>query len=120
MASSFTNIEEYIAGFAPETANKLKQIRETILKAAPGIEEVISYGMPAYRLNGILVYFAAAKNHIGFYPTGSGIEAFKHEFSGYKWSKGAVQFPFDKELPLDLIERIVQFRVTENQLKKTK
>lgn len=81
-------------------------------------EEVISYKMPAFRFKGMLVYFAAFKNHIGFYPTNSGIEVFKDELDRYKSSKGAVQFPLDKPLPLDLIRRIVEFRVKENITKE--
>lgn len=78
----------------------------------------MSYGMPAYRLNGILVYFAAYENHIGFYPTSSGIEAFKHELGDFKWSKGAIQFPLDKPLPSKLVTRIVKFRVKEDLEKR--
>ena len=107
-------IDEYIAGFPPETQKILQKLRKTIRKAAPDAEEKISYQMPAFSLKGILVYFAAYKNHIGFYPTASGIEAFKEEISGYKWAKGSVQFPIDKPLPLDLINQIVKFRVIEN------
>lgn len=76
--------------------------------------------MPAFTLNGILVYFAAFKNHIGFYPTSSGIEAFKHELKDYKFSKGSVQFPLDKPLPIELISRIVKFKVEENLNKPKK
>jgi uncharacterized protein YdhG (YjbR/CyaY superfamily) len=107
-------IDEYIHSFPPDIQEILFQVRQTIKKTAPGAMEVISYGMPAFRQNGILVYFAAHKNHIGFYPTSSGIEAFKNELGRYKWSKGAVQFPFDKPIPLDLIDRIVRFRVMED------
>ena len=84
---------------------------------APDAEEKISYRMPAFEFHGILVYFAAFKDHIGFFPTASGIEAFKSDFAKYKWSKGGVQFPLDEPLPIDLITRIVKFRVVEN-LKK--
>lgn len=118
------NVDIYIAGFPAETRKFLGQIREAILKAAPGAEEVISYQMPAYKLNGMLVYFAGYKNHIGFYPTGSGIESFKHKLSGYKTSKGTVQIPLNQPLPLDLITEMVRFRVNENldrlTAKKTK
>ena len=88
-----------------------------IREAAPQATERISYGMPCLYLNGNLVYFGAGKNHIGFYPTPAGIEAFKEEFAGYKWSKGAVQFPLDKPIPYELITRIVQFRVGQNLAK---
>ena len=108
------NIDEYIAGCPEHVQEKLHELRATIIKAAPGAEEKISYRMPAFTLNGILVYFAAQTRHIGFYPTSSGVTAFKHEITGYKSSKGAIQFPLDKPLPLELIARIVKFRVREN------
>jgi uncharacterized protein YdhG (YjbR/CyaY superfamily) len=111
------NIDEYIAVFPIEIQKKLEEIRTVIKNAAPGAEEKISYGMPAFSLKGILVYFAAHKNHIGLYPTSSGINAFKTELDEFKFSKGAIQFPFDKPFPFDLITRIVIFRVKEN-LKK--
>ena len=110
-------IDEYIAGFPPEIQQLLEQIRTTIRAAAPDAEETISYQMPTFRLQGNLVHFAAFKNHIGFYPTPTGIEEFKEELSAYKGSKGAVQFPLDKPMPLDLIRRIVLFRVQENLAK---
>jgi uncharacterized protein YdhG (YjbR/CyaY superfamily) len=112
------NTDEYISWFPSETQKLLKQLRATIKKAAPKAEEVISYGMPAYKLNGMLVYFAAYAKHIGFYPTSSGISAFKKEISVFKWSKGAVQFPLDKPLPIALITKIVKFRVKLNQEKE--
>lgn len=108
------NVDIYIASFPTETRKFLGQVRKAILKAAPGAEEIISYQMPAYKLNGMLVYFAGYKNHIGFYPTGSGIESFKHKLSGYKTSKGTVQFPLNQPPPLDLITEMVRFRVIEN------
>lgn len=111
-------VEEYIASFPEHTRELLQQIRAVIKKAAPGAEEVISYKMPAYRLNGMLVYFAGYKNHIGFYPTGSGIAAFQKELSAYKGAKGSVQFPLDKKLPVALIAKIVKFRVKENKEKE--
>ena len=116
------NIDEYIAGCPEHVREKLKELRATIKKVAPGAEEKISYQMPAFYLNGILVYFAAQTRHIGFYPTSSGVAAFKQEITGYKSSKGAIQFPVDKPLPLDLIARIVQFKVRENSdlIKSTK
>jgi len=110
-------IDEYIALFPAKTQTMLQQVRQTIASAIPNAKEVISYKMPAFKQNGILVYFAAYKNHIGFYPTGSGIEAFQHEFGDYKWSKGAVQFPIDKPMPLDLITRITKFKA-ERDLEK--
>ena len=108
-------VEQYINGFPEKVQIRLWQIRETILKTAPGAEETFAYGMPAYRLNGPLVYFAGYSKHIGFYPTPSGIEAFNEEVSRYKTAKGSVQFPHSKPLPLDLIMRITKFRVRENQ-----
>ena len=113
------NIDQYIANFPVATQKLLQQIRETIHKAVPEAKEVISYGMPAFKQNMVLVYFAGYAKHIGFYPTGSGIEAFKEEFTPYKWSKGAVQFPLDKPLPLDLITRITKFKA-ERDLEKVK
>jgi len=113
------NIDQYIANFPIETQKLLQQIRETIHKAVPEAKEVISYGMPAFKQNTVLVYFAGYAKHIGFYPTGSGIEAFKEEFAQYKWSKGAVQFPLNKPLPLDLITRITKFKA-ERDLEKAK
>ena len=113
--AGFQSIDEYIAGFPPDTQALLETVRATIKAAAPGAAERISYGMPAFALHGPLVYFAALKNHIGFYPTPSGIEAFKDETSMYKSTKGALQFPLNQPLPLDLIRRIVEFRVAENR-----
>jgi uncharacterized protein YdhG (YjbR/CyaY superfamily) len=120
MAQRYKSIDEYIKTFPPDIQNILEKIRQIIRKAAPEAKEVISYQMPAFRLNGILVYFAAHKNHIGFYPTASGIAAFKEELSSYQWSKGAVQFPFDKSIPFDLLKRIVELRVKENLAKQKK
>ena len=113
------NVDEYISIFPEDIQILLNELRDTIKKAAPNAEEVISYQMPALKDHGILVYYAAYKNHIGFYPTGSGVEKFKMELSDYKWSKGTIQFPLDKPLPLELITEIVKFRVNEN-LEKSK
>ncbi len=107
------DIDEYISRCPEPVQKKLEQVRATIRKAAPDAEETISYSMPAFKQKKIVVYFAAFNNHIGLFPTASGIEAFKNEFSDYKWSKGAVQFPLDKPMPLDLISRIVKFRVAD-------
>lgn len=114
----YHTVDEYIATFPASTQKLLEQIRRTIKKAAPEAEETISYNMPAYKLNGPLVYFAGYKNHIGFYATPTGHSAFKKELSNYKEGKGSVQFPIDQPLPLDLIRRIVKFRVEENARKK--
>ncbi len=111
-------VEEYIATFPLETQDILHQIRKTIRLAAPDSKETISYGMPAYKLQGKpLVFFAAYKKHIGFYATPTGHEAFAKELSVYKQGKGSVQFPLDKPMPLDLIKRITEFRVAENLTK---
>lgn len=110
----YRSIDEYIAAFPDNIQALLESMRATIKAAAPDAEERISYQMPTFFLKGNLVHFAAHKNHIGFYPTPSGIEAFKAELSEYDSSKGAVQFPIGQPLPLDLIGRMVQFRVTEN------
>ncbi len=118
MRNTFNNVDEYISTFPKETQELLKQVRKTIRQAAPDAGESISYGMPAYKLNGKpLVYFAAFKNHIGFYATPTGHKEFADELSKYKQGKGSVQFPLDKPMPLDLIERITKFRVKENSSK---
>lgn len=108
------DIDAYIAGFPPDVQKKLQEIRATISKAAPGAEETISYAIPTFKLNGNLVHFAAFKNHIGFYPAPSGIEAFKKELSAYAGGKGTVQFPLTEPLPHALITKIVKFRVKDN------
>jgi uncharacterized protein YdhG (YjbR/CyaY superfamily) len=109
-----SNIDEYIANFPVHIQLKLEEIRVTIRKAAPEAEEKISYQMPAFTLKGNLVYFAAHTNHIGFYPHTSGVNAYKKELVGFKSAKGSIQFPIDKPLPLDLITKIVTFRLEEN------
>lgn len=114
------NIDEYIKSFPKEVQKALNRIREEIKKSAPKAEEVISYGIPAMKLNGMLVWFAGYKNHIGFYPRGSGIERFKKELSKYKFAKGSVQFPLEKPLPSGLISKIVKFRIKENMEKSKK
>jgi len=108
------NFEEYFAAFPADVQDMLEDLRQTIAKAAPAAEEVISYQMPAYKLHGMLVYFAAYKNHIGFYPGAGGIAAFRKELSVYKGAKGSVQFPVEQPLPLKLVSRIVKFRVKQN------
>lgn len=110
----YTSIDEYIATFPEETQRLLQEMRATIRAAAPDAQEKISYQIPTFFLKGNLVHFAAFKNHIGFYPAPRGIEAFKQELSGYDGAKGTVRFPIDKPLPLDLVSRIVRFRVAEN------
>ncbi len=112
---SFTTVDDYIATFPNEVQTYLKQIRKIIFGKKVNIIESISYGMPTYKLNGKpLVYFAAFKNHIGLYATPSGHVEFAKELSKYKSGKGSVQFPKNQPLPLDLIERIVEFRIKEN------
>ena len=118
--SQITSIDDYIAGFPQDVQQKLQDLRRIIREAAPEASEKISYQMPTFALNGNLVYFAAYKNHIGFYPSTSGITHFKKELSKYKGAKGSVQFPLDKPMPLDLIKRIVKFRVKENLMKVKK
>jgi uncharacterized protein YdhG (YjbR/CyaY superfamily) len=108
------SIDEYIKGFPPDIQKLLQQVRATIKKAAPDAEETIKYAMPTFTLNGNLVHFAAFKNHIGLYPTPNGIEAFKKELSVYKGAKGSVQFPLDQPMPLELISKIVKYRVEQN------
>ena len=114
------SVDEYIKSFPENIQKKLNEMRNIIKKLAPDAEEKISYQMPAFFLNGIIVYFAGYSKHIGFYPTSSGIEAFKNELTDYKFSKGTIQFPIDKPLPVDLIRRIVKFRIEENKKKKSK
>ncbi|MFN8413986.1 MAG: DUF1801 domain-containing protein [Anaerolineales bacterium] len=114
-----TTIDEYIATFPKDIQKILNEVRKTIKTAAPMAEEKISYQMPTFFLNGNLVHFAAFKNHIGFYPTPSAIEAFKKELSVYEGAKGSVQFPLNQPMPLKLISKIVKFRVGQN-LEKAK
>jgi uncharacterized protein YdhG (YjbR/CyaY superfamily) len=111
---TYTTIDEYISSFSKEIQELLFQMRKTIQKAAPEATESIKYGMPTFELKGNLVHFSANKNHVGFYPAPSGLLAFKKEISNYTHSKGAVQFPYTKTLPLELVAKITQFRVTEN------
>ena len=107
-------IGEYIDGQPKAVQKLLRAVRATIRKAAPGAEEAISYRIPTFKQHGNLVHFAAFKHHIGFFPTASGIANFKKELSSYKWAKGSVQFPLEAPMPLNLIGRIVKFRVREN------
>lgn len=115
--ASKRNIDQYIAAFPPDVQEILEQIRTTIREAAPEAEEAIKYRVPTFVLNENLVHFAAFKNHVGFYPTPSGIEKFKDELSSYEGAKGSVRFPIDKPMPLRLIKKIVAFRVKEVQAK---
>jgi uncharacterized protein YdhG (YjbR/CyaY superfamily) len=116
----FKTMDEYIDSFPEDVQRILNELRQTIKEAAPEAEETINYQIPTFALNGNLVHFAAFEHHIGFYPTPSGMEAFKTELLQYKGAKGSVQFPIDQSLPLELIRRIVEFRVKENVERKQK
>ena len=115
-----TPITDYILSSPAEVQPKLNQMRDAILEIVPEATEKISYGMPTFYLNGNVVHFAAFTHHIGFYPGAEGIEHFASEFGGYKFSKGAVQFPLDQPLPLELVKRITAFRKAQNLEKKQK
>jgi len=108
------NIDEYIADFPPDVQKLLQKMRMTIRKAAPQAEEAIKYGIPTFTLNGNLVHFGGYQKHVGFYPAPKGIEKFKKELSRYEGGKGTVQFPFDEPIPIDLVTKIVKFRVSQN------
>jgi len=114
-----TEVDAYIDSFADPTRSMLTDMRRTILAAVPGLEEVISYGMPAYKRGHILVYYAGCAGHIGFYPTASGIQTFRSELLPYRFSKGAVRFPLTDSLPIELITRMVQFRAKEETEKES-
>ncbi len=117
--NQFKKIDEYIAQFPKNVSDVLQQLRHVIKESAPKAEETISYAMPAFKLNRrIVVYFAAYKNHVGFYPTSSGVKAFEKELTLYQHSKGTIQFPLNKPIPIDLVKKIVKFRVREIETKK--
>ena len=116
----FANIDQYHEQFEGLVLEKLNQIRQIISSIAPEAKEVISYNMPAFKQNGIVVYYAAFSKHIGFYPTPSAINMFADELMGFKTSKGAVQFPFTEELPAELIRKMVIFRINEDMIKGKK
>ena len=119
--SSAGSIDEYIAGFPPDTQRALQEMRTLIRAIAPGATETISYAMPTFDLNGRhLVHFAGFSHHVGLYPMPSGTEAFKEQLKPYKTGKGSVQLPLDQPLPTDLIRRIVEFRVEENLRRTSK
>lgn len=113
-SADYHTIDEYIALFPADVQSRLEAVRATIRAAAPDAEERISYKMPTFALKGNLVHFAAMKSYIGFYPTSSGVAAFKDELASYQSTPGAIHFPLDQPLPIDLIRRITEFRVTEN------
>jgi uncharacterized protein YdhG (YjbR/CyaY superfamily) len=112
------SVDEYIAAYPEDLQKKLNAIREVIRKAAPQAVEKIGYGMPAYTFKGMILYFAMHTNHIGLYPYPSAMEAFKQEIAEYRTSKGTIQFPHNRKLPLKLIAEIVKFRVRENIMKE--
>jgi uncharacterized protein YdhG (YjbR/CyaY superfamily) len=112
------DFDDYASGFPKDVQRRLREMRAAIAKAAPEATETISYRMPAFRMNTVLVWFGAHANHIGFYPGASGIAAFKKELSGYTFAKGSVQFPFEAPLPLALVSKIVKFRVKEQRAKR--
>lgn len=114
---SAATVDEYISRTDPEVKKALKEIRKTIKAAAPKAEEVISYQIPGYKYHGMLVFFAAWKNHIGLYPAPWGAEALKKEMSAYEGSKGTIKFPLDKPMPLSLIKKMVRYRMKENEMK---
>ena len=114
--SNIKTIDEYISQFPEEIRNILNKIRKTIKESALDAKETINYGIPTFKLKGNLVHFAAFKEHIGFYPTPSGINAFKDELSSYDTSKGSIKFPLEKPIPFDLIQKIVKYRVNEDKL----
>jgi uncharacterized protein YdhG (YjbR/CyaY superfamily) len=107
-------IDEYIGSFPEDISKKLSLMRDTIRKAAPEAQEKISYRMPAFALNGMLVYFAGHTSHIGFYPMTTALRTFREELTPYHTTKGGIQFPYKDPLPVDLIRRITEFRVKEN------
>jgi uncharacterized protein YdhG (YjbR/CyaY superfamily) len=113
----FKTVDEYISSIPTGPKEKLEGLRKAIKKVAPKAEEAISYNMPAFKQHGILVFYAAYKTHIGFYPTASPIAIFKKELEKYELAKGTVRFPLDKPLPLALIKKIVKFKMSENLVK---
>jgi uncharacterized protein YdhG (YjbR/CyaY superfamily) len=113
--TSVKDIDDYLAGVPPSARTKLEKLRSVILSVVPDAEEVISYGMPAFKYHGMLVGFAAWKNHVGFYPWNSRTAGeFKDELKGYNTSKGAIQFPLEKPIPVVLVKKIVKARMKEN------
>ena len=110
-------VDQYIAAFPSDVKKRMQQLRKTIKAAAPKADELISYQMPGYKYFGMLVYFAAFKNHIGFYPGAGGILEFYKKLSSFKSAKGSVQFPHDRPIPYDIISKIVEFRVKQNEEK---
>jgi uncharacterized protein YdhG (YjbR/CyaY superfamily) len=120
MKTDYQSIDQYISSFPPLTQKNLEQLRLIIREAAPGASEKISYQIPTFFLNGNLVHFAAYQRHIGFYPGARVIQVFESELSSYKTAKGTIQFPIDRPLPVELIKKIVEFRVAENSARPKK
>jgi len=120
MTAQIKTMDGYINQFPENVRSILNELRQAIKETAPEAQETINYQIPTFTLNGNLVHFAAFKNHIGFYPTPSGMEAFKKELAAYKGAKGSVQFPINQPLPLPLIRKIVEYRVKENSERKPK
>lgn len=110
-------VEEYICSFPPKTQTLLKKIRQTIRKTAPKADEMISYGIAGYKYHGMLIYFAGFASHVSLYPAPRSAEEFKKELAAYKGGKGTMQLPLDKPLPLNLIKRIIKFRIKANEEK---
>ena len=110
-------IDEYISAFSPEVRAILQEVRQVVRSAAPGAQEAISYNIPAFKLNGVLVYFAAFKQHIGFYPPIRGDSRLEKAVSQYAGEKGNLRFPLDQPIPYALIERITKLRVKQNLAK---
>ena len=117
---AYTTVDEYITDFPKEVQKLLQQVRKTITKAAPNAQECISYNIPVFKQNGAVLYFAAFKNHLSVYPAPRNEELFKEELQQYQGGKGTIQFDYDKPINLDLIKRIVIFRVAKNEEKKMK
>jgi uncharacterized protein YdhG (YjbR/CyaY superfamily) len=114
-AIKYKTVAEYFESFPVGIQDKLQELRDCIKQVVPGAEEVISYNMPAFKQNAVLVYYAANKEHIGFYPTASPIRIFSEELTKYKTSKGAIQFPLDKPIPKMLVKKIVKYRAKEDE-----
>jgi uncharacterized protein YdhG (YjbR/CyaY superfamily) len=115
---SYKTVDEYIATFPKNVQAILQELRQAIKDAAPQAQEAISYQMPAFKLNGMLIWFAAFKDHVSFFPKVSGIEAFKDKLANYKTSKGTLRFPLDEPIPIDLVKETVRYRVKENLSQK--
>ena len=116
--TKFQTVDEYLSALSTPARDGVASLRQTIRQAAPKAEETISYNLPAFKWNGMLVWYAAFKEHIGFYPRASAIAAFKGELAGYATSKGAIQFPIAEPIPTGLVRKIVEFRVKENERSK--